>query len=669
MGEAAKISLKAIGKQDTDLLSKDPDDSLFNYNKRERHSEFRKYHSVQRVNAGISPNWPFGETIRVELDPKNMGDLLNNVWIQMKLPEWNFQDITFNETVQKVLFGGKTLAEFGFEGETEAEQFRKWWLAGAPNVVGITLPLFSFPNFESFRSFEQQFNNLLLTLLPSELFTNIPPIVLFTLLRIVAGEIVPGDELLIELDIDRNNTSIPGNIIDFLDGTTPLTNLDSIQEIIETEADAELFALLPDIVKEIVEGTAPPPSFTLPEIANWAWDLQLLGRKVIKNVKFIVGNQTLEEISADWCIIHDNMYTNDSQKMSANTLYNRNIVGGKTAQPSGQKAAQSNELFIHIPFFFSHNYAGDVYQENKQEKAPFPLCAIHNQKITLEIEFFKQSFFTLYNQRTVDNLDTRGLPVTPPLKKMPSFNIVTEEITLSPEERMYFMRPNQEIMYDFVFKHSSIPLEPSRREFVVQLEPSVPVKCFHWFFRYEGYEDENEYRSLPVPQEYKYTYINRWFYSTTANRFNFTRSQIDDMNEPHLLKRAYFTLNDERVPNVSNNDREYFFSYTPLRSRLSRSATDVTKTYNYEPPSPNYLLNYIYTYNFAMFPKSTSPSGYLDFSGLNSEKTKLYMEMVDDTSLQYGNGQEPIQNPEYKFHMYYTGYKKLTFSNGFLLQT
>ena len=31
MGEAAKISLKAIGKQDTYLLSKDPDDSFFNY--------------------------------------------------------------------------------------------------------------------------------------------------------------------------------------------------------------------------------------------------------------------------------------------------------------------------------------------------------------------------------------------------------------------------------------------------------------------------------------------------------------------------------------------------------------------------------------------------------------------------------------------------------------
>ena len=44
MGEAAKISLKAIGKQDTYLLSKDPDESFFNYTENKRHTDFRKYH-------------------------------------------------------------------------------------------------------------------------------------------------------------------------------------------------------------------------------------------------------------------------------------------------------------------------------------------------------------------------------------------------------------------------------------------------------------------------------------------------------------------------------------------------------------------------------------------------------------------------------------------------
>jgi len=38
MGEAAKISLKAIGKQDSYLLSDNPDESFFNYTADKRHS-------------------------------------------------------------------------------------------------------------------------------------------------------------------------------------------------------------------------------------------------------------------------------------------------------------------------------------------------------------------------------------------------------------------------------------------------------------------------------------------------------------------------------------------------------------------------------------------------------------------------------------------------------
>ena len=666
MGEAAKISLKAIGKQDTHLLSKDPEDSLFKYDDRMRHSEFRKYHNVQTVPAGVEATWPFGQTVSVELNPKHMGDLLNNIWIQLTLPEWGYEDVEFNVTTQKILFGGKTLQQFGYE------TFRDWWLDGAPNTLGVSLPIYSFPTFDSFLSFDEQFNNLLVSLLPPELFIDIPPNVLLALLDIISKTEIPGNELLRRLGIDPDNTNIDPEVIALLSGYTQLPEDDElaklfIRQLVETKFDSEIFAILPDIVKEIITANVDPPSAEFPEISDWAWDMQLLGRKIIKNIKFKVDGQILEEISADWCIIHDNLYTTDSQKMSANALYNRNIVGGEVSEPAGQHAAQNNDLFIHIPFFFSHNYSGDVYSENLEDKPPFPVCAIHNQKITLEIEFFKHSFFALYNQRERDNFTDRRPRKPIPPKKMPNFKIITEEITLSPEERMYFMRPNQEIMYDFVFRHSSIPLDPLKRDFVVQLEPSVPVKCFHWFFRYEGYEDEDEFRSLPASLD-NADYVNKWYYSMTANRFNFTRSQYKDMDEPHLLKRAYFTLNDERIPNVSNNDKDYFFSYTPLRSRLARSATDVTRTYDFEPPIPNYLLNYIYTYNFAMYPKSNTLSGFLDFSTLNSEKTKLYFQMVDNTDLQFGNG-ETLPNPEYKFHMYYTGYKKLTFNNGFLLKT
>jgi hypothetical protein len=802
MGEAAKISLKAIGKQDTHLLSKDPEDSLFKYNDHMRHSEFRKYHNVHTVTQGITATWPFGEIVRVELNPQNMGDLLNNIWIQMTLPKWGFDDIEFNETLQKMLFNGQTLAQFGYP------TFRDWWAAGAPNTAGIILPVFQFPDFKYFLSFETQFNNLIFTFLPSELFivADFTAIVLVTLIRILNGDTTttpgvelintlginqattsipigiinvfkgisvdlldtlvlsalslpepvltallgilrndpivisspelisitlaineitttipngimnilrgirvniptdvvlstlglaenvflallgilngnwdgnsPGPELITSLGIDPETTTIPSYIINILNGTSLITRgtavrprevgADITDALILSQLDSDVFAVLPETIKSIILRDIPLPAFTLPEIAYWAWDMQLLGRKLIKNIKFKVDTQILEEITADWCIISDNMYTTESQKMSANTLYNRNITGGESSQPAAQNIAQSNDVFIHIPFFFTHSYGGDAYSENDQNKPPFPLCAIHKQKITLEIEFFKQSFFTLYNQRTPDNLSTRGPPVTPPPKQLQNFKIITEEITVSHEERLYFTRPNNEITYDFVVKHSSIPLEPEKREFVIQLEPSIPVKCFHWFFRYEGYENDGEYRSLPVPVDDS-TYVNEWYYSTTANRYNFTRAQIKDMSEPHLLKSAFFTLNGERIPNVSNNDREYFFSYIPSRAKLARSATGIANNYLFEPPIPNYLLNYIYSYNFALFPKSASLSGFLDFSVLQSEKTSLHLELVDNTDLKYGNG-KTINNPVYKFHMYYTGYKTLVFKDGFLLQ-
>jgi len=64
MGEAAKISLKAIGKQ-----------------------EFRKYHRSRNVvNPGQVPKWPFGQTLKVEFNPTNMGDLLSNMWLSITMP-------------------------------------------------------------------------------------------------------------------------------------------------------------------------------------------------------------------------------------------------------------------------------------------------------------------------------------------------------------------------------------------------------------------------------------------------------------------------------------------------------------------------------------------------------------------------------------------------------
>jgi hypothetical protein len=83
----AIISLNAIGKQDTYLLENETTNSLFNYDSK-RHSNFRKFHKSTNVikPGNAKSSWPFNETIKVTLNPRNMGDLLSNMYISMELP-------------------------------------------------------------------------------------------------------------------------------------------------------------------------------------------------------------------------------------------------------------------------------------------------------------------------------------------------------------------------------------------------------------------------------------------------------------------------------------------------------------------------------------------------------------------------------------------------------
>ena len=93
----------------------------------------------------------------------------------------------------------------------------------------------------------------------------------------------------------------------------------------------------------------------------------------------------------------------------------------------------------------------------------------------------------------------------------------------------------------------------------------------------------------------------------------------------------------------------------------------------------------IFSYNFALYPKSTQPSGFLDFSQLNSDKTQLHIELSNlskDTLIRYVEDQhkylfgipsggssylaEPFSLENFTMYLYYTGYNMLNFENGFV---
>ena len=441
MGEAAEISLKAIGKQDTFLLSNDPEQSFFNYEAPQRHSEFRKYHRNHNViNPGQVPKWPFAQSIKVQFNPTNMGDLLSNMWLRINMP-------------------------------------------------GLT----------------------------------------------------------------------NGNYAD------------------------------------------------------------QLGRHILKSVTMFVDYLEVEKIHDDWGVIYDELYLEMSEKVANRFLVNRSI-GYDDSTLNSSISQYKSELVIPLHFFFSRKYASDEYSSNKPNRPYFPLCAVYRQKIEFEFVFHRQEFFT----ETTDNL------------QLPSFNIITEEITVSPEERKYLANERQTLITDLVRKHPTVVSDFNTNVINNNLVPDIPVKCIHWFLRNTDFEDDSQPKGNETNSE---TYYSQ-------NRFNFSSNVNFDETQTFfypILESASFFINGSKLPNITKTNHNYFKYLIPYKHRLAR-------------PYRN-----IYTYSFSMNPINVEPSGNLDFSQIQSDKTSI--EVILDTS---PGSLVNIATKTYALHMYYTGYQTFVFENGFM---
>jgi len=441
MGEAAKISLKAIGKQDTYLLSKDPEDSFFNYTSPKQHSEFRKYHRVKDVlNPGQIGNWPFGQTIKVQFNPTNMGDLLSNMWLSVTMP------------------------------------------------------------------------------------------------------------------------SIPdGNYAD------------------------------------------------------------QLGRHLLKSITMFVDDIEVEKIHDDWGIIYDELYLEMSEKVANRFLVNRGLGYDESTQ-NATIARSKSDLVIPLHFFFSRKYASDEYSSNKPNRPYFPVCAAFRQKIEFELEFHEQTFFT----------------DTGPTLILPLFKLITEEITVSAEERLYLKNGKHTLVTDLVRKHPTVVSELNTNIIKNNLVPNIPVKCIHWFLRNTDFENENISVGNTEDAE---TYYSQ-------NRFNFSSNvnfdEIGTFFYP-IMDKASFFINGNKLPNITDTTHNYYKYLIPSRNRLAR-------------PFRN-----IYTYSFSMNPINVEPSGNLDFSQIQSDKTNI--EVTLNTS---PGSLVNIATKTYSLHMYYTGYQTFTFEKGFM---
>ena len=83
-GTGAVLSLDAIGLQDT-FLTSNTGNSFFQF-KSTRHTQFTKYSASIQLNSDGSINWPFNQVLNILLRPKEMGDILQHVYIKCTRP-------------------------------------------------------------------------------------------------------------------------------------------------------------------------------------------------------------------------------------------------------------------------------------------------------------------------------------------------------------------------------------------------------------------------------------------------------------------------------------------------------------------------------------------------------------------------------------------------------
>lgn len=358
-------------------------------------------------------------------------------------------------------------------------------------------------------------------------------------------------------------------------------------------------------------------SVTMPAISDGNYADQL-GRHLLKSVTMYVDDIEVEKIYDDWGIIYDELYLEMSEKVANRFLVNRNL-GFDDAPDNIAVARYSSDLVIPIHFFFSRKFASDEYSSNSPNRPYFPVCSIYKQKIEFEFEFHKQEFFT----ETTD------------VVTLPQFNIITEEITVSPEERIFLTSKDQTFITDLVRRHPVIVSDLNIDVIRNNLVPNIPVKCIHWFLRNTLFEDESD-----AIGPYGAVVAGQRLYQ---NRFNFS-SSLDFQGENTffypLLSEASFNINGNKLPNVTKTDHSYFKYLIPFQKRLARPIRNV------------------YTYSFSLNPINVEPSGNLDFYWLQSDKTNIEVKL--DTSV------IDLSTETFSLNMYYTGYQTFVFSNGFM---
>ena len=353
----------------------------------------------------------------------------------------------------------------------------------------------------------------------------------------------------------------------------------------------------------------------LTEIIDEAIYCDQIGRALIDKIEFRVDENVLEVLENDWGIINDELFLTSEDQTTHKTLINGGQDKGKL--PTSQIKKGPIELYIPLKLFFARKHSLDDANNSllldKFYEPYFPTCAIYNQDIQLRITFKPKTFFT----GATDAIE------------LPNFTIVTEEISLSSEERLYLQSKKHTMNFETVIKNPLLSIPPKTQEIDMSLVAQVPIKSFFWFFRKEKFE-----------QTATSTYfLNRFNYSSSDSTLINTQTGKPVMSDAKLIMNGVELLGQMDTPKRDNVHADIFFkTVIPFQSGLTCG------------------LKNIYMYSFCLKPKDPSPSGSLNFGLMNIGKNKIKPKFINS-----GNGGT---NEDYTMHTFFHGFRMIEIENG-----
>ncbi len=599
----AAVSLHAIGKHESYIHSENLDESIFNYNPK-THSHFTKFHRTTVVNKSpTSPTWPFNERIKVTFNPQNMGDLLSNMYVMIKLPGLT-QDKNYSDQVGRHLIKSVTMRV----DEIEVEKiFDDWMIIHDELYLEVSEKVSNRFILNRMLGFDTSSAQRAYASLDSEVIIPLP----FFFSRKYSSDEYPTNEpnrpffplcaihkQKIEFEFEFHPQNFFTNSVDTiqLDNFKIVTEEFTIDPVERLYLKNKEYTMITDVVKK------HPTIETVPGVDNIQTNLVPNNR--VKSIHWFLRNSRFEDTSVSALPVEFDTYD----------IYVREVITG------------AEQFTLKNLSFFTALTTGGV---TTFSRVNFSLDPILRNNDIGNTETVGTVFSTEYNivpwvgltTSTTTPIISVVVPANSFIEKF-TFEYYTTDSSRIISGKRYTNIPGFNIVKNGEQNPVLLATDPIS-DFVSDTEDTFTQS-------YSITLDTSVFR-VPDANFSDYHYLQ--------NRFNFSKNP--DFDEEFtffnpVMKSAKFFIQGVDLPNISSTTDGYYKYMVPYQKRLSRPVRN------------------IYTYSFSINPINVNPSGSLDFSEIQSEKTKIELRL------------DPGLTDSYTLYIYYTGYQTFKFEKGFM---